>query len=61
MKKKHQYLFTLILLFNFLTAQENSILKTIEVYGSQIDLSQSESGKNITIITKYQILYIPTQ
>ena len=36
-------------------AQDNSILKTIDVYGSQIDLSLSESGKNITIITKNQI------
>ena len=53
--KKQINLFILILLFNFLIAQDNSILKTIDVYGSQIDLSQSESGKNITIITKNQI------
>ena len=53
--KKQINLFILILLFNFLIAQDNSVLKTIDVYGSQIDLSLSESGKNITIITKNQI------
>ena len=52
--KKQINLLILILLFNFLIAQDNSILKTIDVYGSQIDLSLSESGKNITIITKNQ-------
>ena len=55
MRKNNLNLLALFLLFNFLAAQDNSILQTIDVYGSQIDLKQSESGKNITIITKTQI------